>query len=160
LSIQRIGSRPAGVRPFLHLLVLALAGLLLVSLVGCGTASRVVARGTPEPVNVREQEHHIATDKWDKATHSGGPWTPKFRRIFKKAGMSLNDLANKVRVRAHKGPHSQEYHAAVLEALNDATRSCSSIQQCRVALTRALEKLAREITTPGTKLNKLVTRVQ
>jgi hypothetical protein len=109
-------------------------------------------------VAVKEHEHHIATDKWDTATHGGGPWTPKFRRLFKKAGMTLDDPANKVRVRAHQGPHPQEYHQAVLEALNDATRSCRGPQECRVALTAALEKLAQQISTPGTRLNTLVIR--
>jgi hypothetical protein len=82
------------------------------------------------PVDAEGPEHHIATDKWTEATHSGGPWTPKFKKLFDQAGMSLDDPANKVRVR----------------------------QQCRDALTAELKKLAQEISTVNTYLNKLVTR--
>ncbi|HZH16044.1 MAG TPA: AHH domain-containing protein [Archangium sp.] len=105
-------------------------------------------------------EHHIATDKWTDATHSGGPWTPKFQRIFDRAGMSLNDPANKVRVKGHQGPHSQEYHERIYERLDEATKGCSSIPQCQQALTTELQRLAKLLSTEGTSLNKLVTRSQ
>ncbi|HEY0093209.1 MAG TPA: AHH domain-containing protein, partial [Archangium sp.] len=49
------------------------------------------------PVDAEGPEHHIATDKWTEAIHSGGPWTPKFKKLFDQAGMSLDDPANKVR---------------------------------------------------------------
>jgi len=44
------------------------------------------------------QEHHIATICNDKSTSRGGPWTPRFRRIFAKAGMKLDDPANRLPV--------------------------------------------------------------
>ena len=112
------------------------------------------------PVDAEGPEHHIATDKWTDATHSGGPWTPKFQKIFDRAGMSLNDPANKVRVRGHVGPHPQEYHEEVLDRLRDAIKGCRSMQQCSEALTAELERLAKQISTEGTSLNKLVTRRQ
>ena len=63
------------------------------------------ARGVASmPVDAEGPVHHIATDKWNDATHSGGPWTPKFQRIFDRAGMSLNDPANKVNIKGHQGP--------------------------------------------------------
>lgn len=110
------------------------------------------------PVDAEGPEHHIATDKWNEATHSGGPWTPKFKKLFDQAGMSLDDPANKVRVRGHQGPHPEEYHQEVFRRLRDAMRGCRSMQQCRDALTAELKKLAQEISTEGTDLNKLVTR--
>jgi transposase len=110
------------------------------------------------PVDAEWRDHHIATDKWTEATHSGGPWTPKFQKIFDRAGMSLNDPANIVRIRGHKGPHPEEYHREVFNRLNEAVEDCSSIKQCRESLTRALRGLADEIATEGTKLNKLITR--
>ncbi len=110
------------------------------------------------PVDAEGPEHHIATDKWTEATHSGGPWTPKFQQLFEQAGMSLDDAANKVRVRGHVGPHPQEYHEEVHDRLRDAMKGCRSMQQCREALTAELRRLAREIATEGTYLNKLVTR--
>ncbi|MFL5352859.1 AHH domain-containing protein [Archangium sp.] len=110
------------------------------------------------PVDAEGPEHHIATNKWNDATHSGGPWTPKFQQLFDKAGMSLDDPANKVRVKDHLGPHPREYHEHVFETLREATRTCRTVQQCQTLLTKALERLAQQITTDGTQLNKLVTR--
>src|SRR4028119_553399 len=94
------------------------------------------ARGAAvAPVDEEGEWHHIATDKWTHATHSGGPWTPKLQRIFDRAGMSLNDPANTVRVKGHRGPHPQEYHERIYERLDEATKGCRSIQQCQQALT-------------------------
>lgn len=120
------------------------------------------ARGTSAaasaPVDVEGHEHHIATNKWKEATHSGGPWTPKFQEVFERAGMSLDDAANKVRVKGHQGPHPEEYHRKVFGRLNNATLRCRSMQQCGESLVRELQKLAKEIATEGSELNKLVTR--
>ncbi|MFY0562347.1 AHH domain-containing protein [Archangium lansingense] len=112
------------------------------------------------PVDAEGPEHHIATDKWTEASHSGGPWTPKFKQLFEQAGMSLDDPANKVRVRGHVGPHPQEYHEEVLDRLRDAMKGCRSVQQCREGLTAELQRLAKAIATEGTHLNKLVTRTE
>jgi hypothetical protein len=110
------------------------------------------------PVDAEWRDHHIATDKWTEATHSSGPWTPKFQKIFDRAGMSLNDPANIVRIRGHKGPHPQEYHEEVYDRLNAATLECRSIQQCREALVAELRALADDIATEGSKLNRLITK--
>ncbi|NPC84383.1 AHH domain-containing protein, partial [Pyxidicoccus fallax] len=122
------------------------------------------ARGThavaSEPVATAAHEHHIATNKWWDSTSSGGPWSPIFKKLFDRAGMSLDDAANKVRVPGHKGPHPVEYHREVFRRLQDATRRCKSIQQCRERLTAELRDLAVQISTPGTALNKLVTRAE
>ena len=96
----------------------------------------------------------VTTDKWDKATHSGGPWTPRFRDLFARAGMSLNDSANKVRVRGHKGSHPEEYHQEVFDRLSEAMQGCRNVQQCGEALTGALQRLGRLVSTPGTRLNE------
>jgi hypothetical protein len=47
--------------------------------------------------------HHIATDKNNKQAKGGGPWTPRFRDLFSKAGMRLSDPANKIEVPGHVG---------------------------------------------------------
>jgi len=120
------------------------------------------ARGTravaSEPVATSAHEHHIATNKWWDSTNLGGPWSPRFQKLFNRAGMSLDDAANKVRVPGHKGPHPVEYHRDVFKRLNEAMEDCSSMKQCRESLTSALRELAAEISTPGSKLNRLVTR--
>jgi hypothetical protein len=116
-------------------------------------------RGTASgPVDTEGPEHHIATDKWTDATHSGGPWTPRFQELFDRAGMSLNDPANKVRVKGHVGPHPREYHEEVYRRLDEATTGCRTMQRCRQALEAELRALAEEISTLGTWLNRLVTR--
>lgn len=103
-------------------------------------------------------EHHIATNKWKDATHSGGPWTPRFQRLFDRAGMSLDDPANRVRVPGHKGPHPREYHEEIYRRLREATDDCHSMQHCREGLIGELRALAVEIRTHETWLNKLVTK--
>jgi hypothetical protein len=106
----------------------------------------------------RSEDHHLATNKNSISTARGGPWTPKFEKIFKKAGMELEDIENIVPIPGHKGPHPQEYHGLVHERLYDATRACRKVSECREALIRALRRLAAETSTPGTRLNRLVTQ--
>lgn len=102
--------------------------------------------------------HHICTNKNEVSDANGGPWTPLFERIFNKAGMSLNDPANKVRIRGHEGPHPEEYHREVFKRLRDATLNCRGVAQCREALLGELTKLARDLSTPGSRLRTLATR--
>ncbi|ATB33911.1 AHH domain-containing protein [Melittangium boletus] len=122
------------------------------------STAQIVRGAVSSPVDADGPEHHIATDKWTEATHSGGPWTPRFKRLFDRAGMSLDDTANKVRVKGHKGPHPEEYHQEVYRRLNDAVEDCSGMRQCREALTAELKQLAQDIAAEGSRLNKLVTR--
>ncbi|MDY7227186.1 AHH domain-containing protein [Hyalangium rubrum] len=101
---------------------------------------------------------HLATICNDKSILRGGPWSPRFREIFAKAGMKLNDPANKLPLEGHQGPHPYEYHRLVYQTLRRATQTCRSVAECRVRLTGALQDLAQQIATPGTELNRLVTR--
>ncbi|MDC0710402.1 AHH domain-containing protein [Stigmatella sp. ncwal1] len=106
------------------------------------------------------ETHHIATICNDKSTARGGMWSPRFREIFAKAGMALDDPANKMPLPGHYGPHPERYHQIVMDALSDATATCRSIVECRAALTGELRRLAKQIATPGSELNQLVTRQQ
>ena len=110
-----------------------------------------------EIVADKEEIHHIATDKNYKSTARGGPWSSKFETIFKKGGINLGDEINKVIVAGHKGPHPEEYHRIVYERLVQALRGAKSKDDCNSILKKELETLAREIKTPGTGMNKLVT---
>ncbi|MFL5350570.1 MAG: AHH domain-containing protein, partial [Hyalangium sp.] len=121
-------------------------------------AVAMTARGTGGGKGPCVEKHHIATVCNDKDASRGGPWTPRFRKIFARAGMSLEDPANKMPLEGHYGPHPERYHQLVYKALTDATRTCRSVVECREGLTRALKALAKEIATPGTELNQLVTR--
>jgi hypothetical protein len=106
------------------------------------------------------ETHHIATICNDKSSSRGGPWTPRFRDIFAKAGMTLDDPANKMPLPGHYGPHPERYHQIILDELLEATAACRSVVDCRAALTARLRKLARQIATPGTELNQLVTQAR
>lgn len=61
------------------------------------------------------QRHHLATNKHKSL------YTRQFRRIFAKAGMSLNHALNLVLLADHTGRHSPRYHQWVLESLTMAT---------------------------------------
>jgi hypothetical protein len=104
------------------------------------------------------ETHHIATVCNDKSPHRGGPWTPRFREIFARAGMSMEDPANKLPLPGHYGPHPERYHEIVLKELANATATCRSVVECRVKLAEALQALAEEIANPGSELNQLVTQ--
>jgi hypothetical protein len=104
--------------------------------------------------------HHIATVENGKSLARGGPWTPRLKDFFDKAGMSMEDPANKVRIPGHKGPHPKEYHERVFRQLRDAVKHCETTAQCREALSGELYKLAEELRTLGSELNRLVTRAQ
>ncbi|WP_163994551.1 AHH domain-containing protein [Pyxidicoccus caerfyrddinensis] len=121
-------------------------------------ALAMAERGSSSGGPRRSRRHHLATDKNEISTARGGPWTPEFRRLFRKAGMELRDPENIVDVPGHKGPHPQRYHEEVFERLNDATATCRTVVACREMLTAELKQLAKEVATKGTKLNKLVTR--
>ncbi|CAH0444654.1 hemagglutinin repeat-containing protein [Ralstonia pseudosolanacearum] len=105
------------------------------------------------------QLHHICTDKNCVSTNNGGPWTPKFAKLFDGADMSLQDQANKVLVDGHVGPHPQEYHDTVYRRLNEAVADLPpKTPQYQQALRDELARISNEIKTPGTQLNKLVTK--
>ncbi|HYO70278.1 MAG TPA: AHH domain-containing protein, partial [Archangium sp.] len=121
----------------------------------------MAARGSParaDPPKLKPEVHHIATIENEKSTLRGGPWTQRFKKIFDKAGISMEDPANKVPVVGHKGPHPEEYHQIVYDELYRATESCPDKQACARALRQALQKLAEEILTEGSRLNRLLTK--
>ncbi len=120
----------------------------------------MAARGSPVRADPPKKPdvHHIATVENSKSTARGGPWTPLFKKIFDKAGMSMEDPANTVPLLGHKGPHPEEYHQLVHKHLKAATDNCSNQQECALALRQSLRQLAEEIIREGSRLNKLLTR--
>jgi hypothetical protein len=101
--------------------------------------------------------HHIATNKNTVSKARGGPWTPRFKPLFDRAGMSMDDVANTVVVPGHKGPHPAAYHNAVYVRLTNAVRGKNGLAY-RQALTEELRAIGREAATPGSLLNRLLTR--
>jgi len=127
------------------------------------SAMAMAARGTvaapaTKKVPCREEDHHIATPKNNESTARGGPWTPNFKKFFDQAGLSMENKANIVGVYGHIGPHPEDYHRSIYNALRDATDGCSTEADCRTRLLKALGMLAKQVATPGTKLNDLITK--
>lgn len=89
---------------------------------------------SPGSLNVLKkpmQVHHIATNKGRRAAD--------FERIFKQAGMSLDDDLNKVSI-PHSGRHPRDYHAFVYKRLNDAVGNLTG-NEAKAALTEELKRL-------------------
>ncbi|MBT9160879.1 MAG: hypothetical protein DDT26_02175 [Dehalococcoidia bacterium] len=106
---------------------------------------------------IMQQVHHICTDKNCVSPNTGGPWTPRFEEMFGTAGLSMQDELNKVWVAGHQGPHPVEYHREVFRRLELATRGRTGDAYSN-ALRNELSTIGREIQTPGSDLNKLVTK--
>jgi RHS repeat-associated protein len=101
--------------------------------------------------------HHTCTDK-SFTKLNGGAWTPRFERMFVRAGMNLQDEANLVRnLVGHAGPHPEAYHRAVYQRLTNATRGKTG-EAYKKALRGELDKLKKEIRTNESELNKMVTK--
>jgi hypothetical protein len=129
-------------------------GALIVAGVAAGGAGAALrsacSDGTSKPPGY--ETHHLATVENGKSTLRGGPWTPLFEEIFARAGLSLQDQANRVNLLGHFGPHPEEYHAEVFRRLRAAVADCRTQQQCRGKIVEALGRIADEVCTSGTKL--------
>jgi len=96
--------------------------------------------------------HHVFTNK---NFIRGQQWSKKFAPMFEKAGYKLNDAINKIEVIGHKGPHPEEYHQAVFDRLQSATKGLDG-NDYKKAFENTLESLKKEVNTSGTELNKLL----
>ncbi|ATB30888.1 AHH domain-containing protein [Melittangium boletus] len=134
------------------------AAVLNITLAPTAVAAVAMGPGSGIQGDPEGHIHHICTDKNDVSDASGGPWTPVFESYFEQAGMSLGDTANLVRIKGHKGPHPREYHEEVLRRIDLTMRGCRGAAQCRAVLVEELTNIARDLTTAGTKLRKLITR--
>ena len=120
-------------------------------------SQQVLRQATGALGRADDQIHHIMTNKNWVSDATGGPWSPRFTEMASRAGMTLDDAANKVVVAGHKGPHSQAYHEAVYRTLSDATTGLSGGEYTK-AFQSSLAHLRTEVSTPGTWLNRMVTR--
>jgi hypothetical protein len=137
-------------------------GTVLVAGVAAGTAASAVGSACADGSEKKDGHHwhHLATNKNETSTVSGGPWTPRFEDLFRKAGMRLEASENLVYLKGHKGPHPEAYHEEVYKALSAAIRDCSPASHCRSKLVEALGELAEEVCTSGSRLHRLVTQSQ
>lgn len=100
--------------------------------------------------------HHIATISNRKSSARGGPWTQRFETLFTQVGMSLKDSANLIHIQGHEGPHSEQYHREIFRRLRTVLIECTSPGECKQAFTNELKKIADDLCTPGTNLNKML----
>ncbi|MCY1001429.1 AHH domain-containing protein [Myxococcus sp. MISCRS1] len=104
--------------------------------------------------------HHICTNKNPISDATGGPWTPRCEKVFQKAGMTLEDVANKVRLQGHEGPHPERYHTEVVQRLERSVALCRTTERCRVSLMKELARIANELLTPGSDLRSFIVKVE
>jgi len=100
--------------------------------------------------------HRIATRSHEKAAKGGKPWTPRFRELFARAGMSLDDPSNLIYLQEHAGPHPEKYHQEIYDRLQGTLEGCGDEATCGEVLRMALRRLAVELCTPDTSLSSLV----
>jgi hypothetical protein len=134
-------------------------GTIVVAGAAAGTAAAALGSACTDGSEKKDghQWHHLATDKNENSAAQGGPWTPVFRGLFARAGMSLDAAENLVYLKAHKGPHPEEYHREVYQRLQRALGQCRTKTECRSGLVEALKELMDEVCTDGSRLNRLLT---
>ncbi|RKH71470.1 hypothetical protein D7X96_08110 [Corallococcus interemptor] len=137
-------------------IALPAAGVLNVALAPGAAAALAMYSNGQIPGDAEGPVHHICTNKNSISSASGGPWTPVCEEIFSRAGLSLDDVANKIRLSGHQGPHPSKYHEDVLRRLNDALGKCRSKDVCRGRLLEELAKIANDLLTPGSELRLLI----
>ncbi|NNB88672.1 SitA5 family polymorphic toxin [Corallococcus exiguus] len=133
------------------------AGVLNVALAPGATAA-VAMYSNGIPGDAEGPVHHICTNKNSISAATGGPWTPRCEDVFRKAGMTLEDASNKVRLKGHEGPHPGQYHEKVVLRLERAVFRCRSAESCRSSLMTELAKIANELLTQGSELRGLIVK--
>ncbi|MFY0575490.1 AHH domain-containing protein [Cystobacter fuscus] len=132
------------------------AGVLNVALAPGAVAAIAMDSQGMLPGDAEGPVHHICTNKNMVSAASGGPWTPLCEKLFGRAGMTLDDVANQVRLKAHQGPHPQAYHQAVIDRLQKALGKCKSEETCRPRLVEELARIANDLLAPGSDLRRLI----
>ncbi|WP_404365731.1 AHH domain-containing protein [Corallococcus coralloides] len=139
-------------------IALPAAGVLNVALAPGAAAALAMYSNGQIPGDAEGPVHHICTNKNLVSTVSGGPWTPACEEIFEKAGMTLEDAANKVRLKGHEGPHPEIYHNQVVNRLQTAVRTCRTTEACRTKLLNELARIANELLTAGSDLRSYIVK--
>ncbi|MBL8875873.1 MAG: AHH domain-containing protein [Phycisphaerae bacterium] len=102
---------------------------------GGGGGNPASSPGSKNATRKGLQEHHIATRE--------GSYKHDFEIEFKKAGMTLDDLPNRIAI-PHGGRHPREYHEFVLKRVKKAVGT-KSPAAAKAALTAELKDLGKMI---------------
>lgn len=99
--------------------------------------------------------HHICTTRNPVSSNQGGPWTPRFKPMFEKAGLSMENALNKVRVPGHRGPHPGSYHREVFDRLSGATSGLEGAAYGQ-AFRNELKQMGMELQIEGSRLHNIL----
>jgi hypothetical protein len=121
---------------------------------GAKNGAGLFTKASGEVPAIREAIHHIFTNKNFKAAEQ---WSKKFEPLFQKAAYKLNDAINKVKIAGHYGPHPDAYHREIYKRLTEAVKGLDGEAYLK-AFESTLEKLRVEVSTAGTRLNKMITK--
>lgn len=104
--------------------------------------------------------HHICTNKCSASANGQIAWSKAFQKFFDGSDLDINKATeNLVAVPGHRGPHPQSYHQYVYGSLDDATRGLiPNTPQYKDAVLNTLTKIKAEAVTPGSAVNKWLTR--
>ncbi|MGE6758277.1 AHH domain-containing protein [Corallococcus interemptor] len=141
-------------------IALPAAGVLNVALAPGAAAALAMYGEGRFPGDETGPVHHICTNKNPVSDATGGPWTPQCAKLFEKAGMTLEDAANKVRLKGHEGPHPELYHQKVVRRLERSVANCRTTKSCRASLMKELARIANELLTQGSELRSLIVKVE
>lgn len=160
LSPPRSALPGGGSVPFAATAHVVADGIIVLTGAALGAAGSASGSACTDGSEKKEgsQWHHLATDKNELSSARGGPWTPLFERLFAKAGMSIDDPANRVYLAGHRGPHPEEYHREIYQRLEAALSGCRAVSECKSRLVDELRKIRNEVCTPGSLLHRLLTR--
>ncbi|RKI41287.1 hypothetical protein D7Y27_18915 [Corallococcus sp. AB004] len=139
-------------------IVLPATGVLNVTLAPGAVAAIAMYQQGRIPGDAEGPVHHICTNKNLVSALSGGPWTPLCEKLFGRAGMKLDDVANQVRLNSHQGPHPRAYHQAVVNRLQTALGNCRSQGTCRDRLLEELARIANDLLTQGSDLRRMIVK--
>jgi hypothetical protein len=119
-------------------------------------AAQLIHQYTRVGPALNQQWHHIATVRnWIASPQ----WSPTFKALFDRAGVSIYNGLNRVSVLGHFGPHPQQYHQYVYDRLASVfQRGISDPTELKRAFEDMLALLAAECSTPGTPCYTLIAR--
>ncbi len=106
-----------------------------------GSVGTLVHNACAGPRRFNGPIHHIASNK-------DAVFAPQFRRLFDRAGLSVNSPWNRMRLQGHVGPHGKFYHQLVYNRLRKEVAGKTGARY-RAALISELKAIRHDIRYSG-----------